>query len=143
VLTGLAVDEISLVGAGALATFGGVAILGPVLARPAAHLLGLPLRLRGVSGEIATRNAMRSPKRTARTAASLMIGVALVGFITVFAASAKTSIAASLDDEFLGTHIINDGGWDNTTGLSPESPNGCTTSPVSTWSPKHASPQRS
>ena len=119
-LTGLAVDEIALVGAGALATFSGVAILGPVLARPVAHLLGVPLRLRGVSGEIATRNAMRSPKRTARTAASLMIGVALVGFITVFAASAKTSIAGSLDEEFLGTHIINDGGWDNTTGLSPE-----------------------
>lgn len=119
-LTGLAVDEIVLVGAGALATSGGVAILGPVLARPFAHLLGLPLRLRGVSGEIATRNAMRSPKRTARTAASLMIGVALVGFITVFAASTKTSIAGSLDEEFVGTHIIGDGGWDNTTGLSPK-----------------------
>ena len=119
-LTGLAVDELTLVGAGALATFSGVAILGPVLARPVAHLLGLPLRLRGVSGEIAARNAMRSPKRTARTAASLMIGVALVGFITVFAASTKTSVAGSLDEEFLGTHIINDGGWDNTTGLSPE-----------------------
>jgi putative ABC transport system permease protein len=120
VLIGLAVDQITIVGAGALVTFTGVAILGPVLARPVAHLLGVPLRLRGVSGEIATRNAMRSPKRTARTAASLMIGVALVGFITVVAASTKTSIAASLDEEFVGTHIIGDGGWDNTTGLSPQ-----------------------
>ena len=120
VIGGLTVDASTLVGAGALATFAGVAILGPVLARPAAHLLGLPLRLRGVSGEIATRNAMRNPKRTARTAASLMIGVALVGFITVFAASTKASIAGSLDEEFVGTHIISDGGYDNTTGLSPE-----------------------
>ena len=120
VLIGLAVDQIALVGAGALATLSGVVIFGPVLARPVAHLLGVPLRLRGVSGEIATRNAMRSPKRTARTAASLMIGVALVGFITVFAASTKTSIAGSLDEEFVGTHIIGDGGWDNTSGLSPE-----------------------
>lgn len=120
VVTGLAVDEIALVGLGALITLVGMAVLGPVLARPVAHVLGVPLRLRGVSGEIATRNAMRSPKRTARTAASLMIGVTLVGFITVFAASTKTSIAGSLDEEFLGTHIINDGGWDNTTGLSPE-----------------------
>ena len=119
-LAGLAVDEIALVGLGALATLVGVAILGPVLARPVAHLVGLPLRLRGVSGEIATRNAMRSPKRTARTAASLMIGVALVGFITVFAASTKTSMAGSVDEEFLGTHIVSDGGFDNTTGLSPE-----------------------
>jgi len=120
VLTGLAVDEISLVGVGALATFAGVAILGPVLARPVAHLLGVPLRLRGVSGDIATRNAMRSPQRTARTAMSLMIGVALVGFITVFAASTKTSLAGSLDKEFVGTHIISDGGYDNASGLSPE-----------------------
>ncbi len=119
-LAGLAVDEIALVGAGALATFSGVAVLGPVLARPVAHLLGVPLRLRGVSGDIATRNAIRSPKRTARTAASLMVGVALVGFITVFAASTKTSIAGSLDEEFVGTHIIGDGGWDNTSGLSSQ-----------------------
>jgi putative ABC transport system permease protein len=49
-----------------------------------------------------------------------MIGVALVGFITVFAASTKTSIAGSLDEEFVGTHIISDGGYDNSTGLSPE-----------------------
>ena len=118
-LAGLSIDEITLVGAGALTMFVGVVILGPVLARPAAYLLGLPLRMRGVSGEIATRNAMLSPKRTARTAAALMIGVALVGFITVFAASTKASIAGSLDDEFVGTHIIGDGGDDNATGLSP------------------------
>ncbi|MEO6651288.1 MAG: ABC transporter permease, partial [Ilumatobacteraceae bacterium] len=69
VLAGLTLDEFTVVGAGAFATFAGVAILGPVLARPVAHLLGVPLKLRGVSGEIATRNAIRSPKRTARTAA--------------------------------------------------------------------------
>ena len=63
---------------------------------------------------------MRNPKRTARTAASLMIGVALVGFITVFAASAKTSLAGSLETDFTGTHIVETGGWDNSVGLSPE-----------------------
>eukprot|EP01041_Mallomonas_annulata_P033479 gene33479-56109_t len=96
VAAGLAADNLSLVGVGALAAFMGVAVLGPVLARPAARLFGIPLRLRGVSGEVATRNAGRNPKRTARTAAALMIGVALVGFITIFAASTKSSIAGSL-----------------------------------------------
>ena len=81
---------------------------------------GVPLRLRGLSGELATRNAMRNPKRTARTASSLMIGVGLVGFITVFAASAKTSVAGSLETEFAGTHIVQSGGYDNSTGLSPD-----------------------
>ena len=112
--------ELALVGLGALATFVGVAVLSPVLARPVAMAFGLPLRARGLTGELATRNAMRNPKRTARTAASLMIGVALVGFITVFAASAKSSLASSLDTEFTGTHIVQTGGFDNSVGLSPE-----------------------
>jgi putative ABC transport system permease protein len=112
--------SLELVGLGALAVFVGVAVLGPVLARPVAKAFGVPLRARGLAGELATRNAMRNPKRTARTAASLMIGVALVGFITVFAASAKTSIAGSLETDFTGTHIVETGGWDNSVGLSPE-----------------------
>ena len=97
VLNGLASDALALVGLGALATLVGVSVLGPVLARPVARLFGTPLRLRGLSGEFATRNAMRNPKRTARTAAALTIGVGLVAFITVFAASVKTSTAGSLD----------------------------------------------
>jgi putative ABC transport system permease protein len=112
--------EVLLSGLGALLTLVGVAVLGPVLAGPVAKLFGIPLRLRGLSGELATRNATRNPKRMARTAASLMIGVALVGFMTVFAASAKSSFASSLETEFTGTHIVATGGWDNTSGLSPE-----------------------
>ena len=112
--------ELALVGVGALTTFVGVSILGPVLARPVASIFGVPLRMRGVSGELATRNALRNPKRTARTASSLMIGVALVGFITVFAASAKTSMAGSLESEFTGTHIVEAGAMDNSAGLSPD-----------------------
>jgi putative ABC transport system permease protein len=117
---GLAAGKIAFVGVGALATFVGVSVLGPVLAQPVARLFGVPLKLRGISGELATRNAMRNPKRTARTAASLMIGVGLVGFITVFAASVKTSVAGSLETDFTGTHIIQSGGYDNSTGLSPD-----------------------
>jgi putative ABC transport system permease protein len=118
-LVGLGGD-IALVGVGALTTFVGVSVLGPVLARPVAKVFGVPLRMRGFSAELATRNVMRNPKRTARTASSLMIGVGLVGFITVFAASAKTSLADSLEKEFTGTHILQTGGWDNSTGISPE-----------------------
>jgi putative ABC transport system permease protein len=112
--------QIALVGVGALTTFVGVSVLGPVLARPVATVFGMPLRMRGLSGELATRNAMRNPKRTARTASSLMIGVGLVGFITLFAASAKTSLAGSLETDFTGTHIVDTGSWDNSTGISPD-----------------------
>ncbi len=46
---------------------------------------------------LARQNAMRNPKRTARTAASLMIGVGLWRSSSIFAASAKTSMAGSLE----------------------------------------------
>ena len=58
----------------------------------------LPLeRLRGVSGRLARENAARNPRRTASTSAALMIGVALVAFMTIFAAGLKASIADAVD----------------------------------------------
>lgn len=119
-LAGVDSAALAVVGVGALAIFVGVSVLGPVLARPVARLFAIALRARGVSGELATRNAMRNPKRTARTASSLMIGVGLVGFIMVFAASVKSSVAGSLDTEFTGSHIVDSGSYDNTAGLSPD-----------------------
>lgn len=110
----------NLVAAGILTTFAGVIVVAPVLARPVARIFGLPLRIRGLSGELATKNAMRNPKRTASTAASLIIGVALVVFMTVFAASTKTSLSGSIDREFKGTHIVQTGGTDTSSGLSPQ-----------------------
>lgn len=46
---------------------------------------------------MARQNAMRNPKRTSATASALMIGVGLVGFITIFAASVKASINKVVD----------------------------------------------
>jgi putative ABC transport system permease protein len=120
-LAGLGGGEVSLVGLGAFTVFIGVSVLGPVLARPVTRLLGSPLpRLRGMSGALARQNAMRNPKRTARTAASIMIGVGLVGFITIFAASVKTSVSSSLGRDYLGTHIVESGAYDSTAGVSPD-----------------------
>jgi putative ABC transport system permease protein len=108
------------VGLGATVIFFGVAALGPVFARPASRLIGAPLpRLRGMPGALARENAMRNPKRTASTAAALMIGVGLVGFITIFAASAKTSINESIDKAFTGDFVV-DSGTFGFGGLSPE-----------------------
>lgn len=112
--------NMNVVGLGAIGIIGGVVVIAPVLARPVAAAFGVPLRIRGVRGELAVRNATRNPKRTARTAASLMIGVALVGFMTVFAASAKSSLSNSLESDFNGTHIVHGGGSDNLSGFSPD-----------------------
>jgi putative ABC transport system permease protein len=120
-LRGLSATDVGLVGLGAIGVFIGVLVLGPVLARPVAFVLGYPIAMmRGMSGALARQNAMRNPKRTARTAASLMIGVGLVAFIMIFAASVKTSAAGSLDKDYAGTHIVESGAVDGSSGLSPE-----------------------
>src|SRR5437763_1454485 len=71
---------------GAPLVFVGVAILGPVLARPLSRIIGWPIpKVKGMAGTLARENAMRNHKRTSSTAAALMIGVALVSFITILA----------------------------------------------------------
>jgi putative ABC transport system permease protein len=83
---------------------------GPVLARPVARVIGWPMaRFGGVSGALGRENAIRTPKRTASTAAALMIGVALVGFIMTFAASAKASINSAVDRDFHGDFVLDTG----------------------------------
>jgi putative ABC transport system permease protein len=107
------------VASGALAVFVGVAVLAPVLVRPVVRLIGWPLpRLSAVTGTLARRNAMRNPRRTASTAAALMIGVGLVGFIAVFAASATASVNDAIDRSFTGDLIVDSGQFVG--GVSPD-----------------------
>ncbi len=98
---------IQLVGVGAFGVFLGVAILGPVIARPVGRAIGAPLaRFRGISGQLARENAVRSPRRTASTAAALMIGVALVGLFSIFASSVKASVSAQIDRAFKADFVV-------------------------------------
>ena len=116
---GLSGGAIAPVGLGALLVFVGVAVLGPVIARPFTKVLGAPLpRLRGMAGTVARENAARNPRRSAATASALMIGVGLVAFITVFAASTKASINASVDNS-VRTDWVVETAW-GMGGLSPE-----------------------
>ena len=83
---------IAMVGAGILATVLGVTTLAPLAVRPLAAAIGWPLRLRGLPGDLARQNAMRNPRRTASTAAALMIGLTMVVTVGVFASSLKGSL---------------------------------------------------
>jgi putative ABC transport system permease protein len=103
---------ISSVGIGAMLVFVGVAVLGPVIAGPVARVIGSPLpKLKGVAGTLARENAMRNPKRTSATAAALMIGVGLVGFITILASSTKASVDDVLSQTFTGDVVIDSGSF--------------------------------
>jgi putative ABC transport system permease protein len=82
-------------------------------------VIGWPVsKVRGLTGGLARENAMRNPKRTAASASALMIGVGLVGFITILAASTKLSISATIDRSFAGDVII-DSGAGVTGGVDP------------------------
>jgi len=101
-------------GIGAVLVFIGVALLSPRLVGPLAALVGRPLEAtRGVSGRIAHENAVRNPGRTAATAAALMIGVALVAFVAIFAAGLKGGIDDAIDKTITGELIVG-----NTDGFS-------------------------
>jgi putative ABC transport system permease protein len=107
-----------MVGGGALAIVFGVSLFSPRLVPPLAALAGWPLeRLRRLSGRLARENAQRNPGRTAVTAAALMIGIALVAFVLVFAAGLKSSVAKVVDENFAGGIVIQ-----NSDGFSPIPP---------------------
>ena len=109
------------VGVGAAAVFLGVALLSPRLVGPMASLVGRPVeRFRGVSGRLARENAVRNPGRTASTAAALMIGLALVSFVAIFAAGLKSSITAAFDKTIKADLILtnNDGISDISAGVA-------------------------
>jgi putative ABC transport system permease protein len=111
-----------LLGGGVVAIIFAVSLFSPRLVPPLAAIAGWPLeRIRRLAGRLARENAQRNPSRTAVTAAALMIGLALVTFVTVFAAGLKSSVAQVVDENFAGGLVIQ-----NSDGFSPI-PNGTAT----------------
>ena len=110
-VTGSGPEAVQLLGLGVLTATFGVFVLGPVIARPAMHLLGAPTKVSGATGHLARENAKRNPRRSAATASALMIGVALVGFITILASSTKASTAAAVDTSLRADYIVESGSW--------------------------------
>ena len=97
----------NFLGIGILLVFAGVIIVGPAIAKPVALSLGRPIeRWRGVTGSMARQNAARNPKRTARTAAPVLIGVALVTAFTAFAASLRSEIRDTIGSSFRGDYAL-------------------------------------
>ncbi len=106
-LIGIAKPAISLVGLGAVAVFIAAGMLVPVVAAPLSSALGRPLAsLLGMPGKLGRENSMRNPRRTAQTAAALMIGLALVSTIAVLGASLSTSAKHSVDSAISADYIV-------------------------------------
>ena len=102
-------------GLGAIMIFLGVSSLSTTVAAPVSRaisrVLPFPLRpmTRSVPGRLASRNAQRTPRRTASTASALMIGLALVSTVSVVATSAIESFTSKLTSAVTADFYIDNG----------------------------------
>ncbi|AZQ33192.1 ABC transporter permease [Streptomyces cyaneochromogenes] len=96
----------SLLGLGVLLTLVATVIAGPLLVRPVIRVLGGAFpALFGSVGRMSQRNALRNPRRTGATAAALMVGLALVGGMSVASASMTKSFDEQID-KTLGADFV-------------------------------------
>jgi putative ABC transport system permease protein len=95
------------IGIGAFLVFLGVAMLAPVISRPVVRVLGAPFPLLfRTPGRLAQQNALRNPRRTAATAAALMIGLALVTMVNVLGSSMSASIDRAIENQFGADYMV-------------------------------------
>lgn len=88
---------------GGMSTFFGVVVLGPTLVPALIRVAGsLTARLIGMPGRLATSNAVRNPRRTAATTASLLVGVTLTTAVLTGLASGRSII----DEEMATDHPL-------------------------------------
>lgn len=99
--------------AGPLALFLGIAFVASRLVRPIVAIVGKPSqRFGGAAGRLAVENAQRNPGRTASTAAALMIGLALVTFVTCFGKGLAGTDQKSLEQQVTGDYVVtSNSGW--------------------------------
>jgi putative ABC transport system permease protein len=98
---------------GVLVSFIGVALLTPLVSRPVVSALGR-LFSWSVPGKLGRLNSGRNPRRTAITAAALMVGIALVTGVTVILGSTKASFTKLAEDTIQAELVITgeDGGFE-------------------------------
>ena len=101
--------------AGVLLVFVGIAMLTPAISRPVVSLLGRALTW-SIAGKLGRRNSARNPRRTAITAATLMIGIALVTGVSVIGSSLKASLDQYTKQDLQAQLIIS---GDATSGVAP------------------------
>src|SRR5690606_13775653 len=99
---------------GVLLAFIGVVLLTPLVARPVTSVLGR-LFSWSVPGTLGRRNTGRNPRRTAITAAALMVGVALVTGVSTLFSSLSSSFTSTMEND-LQADLVIAGEW---TGPTP------------------------
>ncbi|MCX4702536.1 ABC transporter permease [Streptomyces sp. NBC_01352] len=102
----------SLLGLGIILTLLATVIAGPLLVRPVIRVLGGAFpALFGSVGRMSQRNALRNPRRTGATAAALMVGLALVGGMSVASASMSESFDQQIDETLGADFVVQNGNF--------------------------------
>src|SRR4051794_13436618 len=92
---------------GVLGLFTGIALLAPHLVKPLTRVVGWPARRAGgVAGELAGANAVRNPRRTASTAAALMIGLTLVTVVAMLGSGLRASAENAVSDQVRAQYVL-------------------------------------
>jgi putative ABC transport system permease protein len=97
---------LQLLGLGTLLAFVGIAMLSPLVSKPIASGVGR-IFSRRLPGRLGRENAVRNPRRTAATAAALMIGLALISAVTVLGSSLKASVAKTISGAVGADFVLN------------------------------------
>ncbi|MFJ4521543.1 ABC transporter permease [Streptomyces sp. NPDC088810] len=102
----------SLLGVGVVLTLIATVVAGPLLVRPVIRVLGAAFPARfGPVGLMGRRNALRNPRRTGATAAALMVGLALVGGMSVASASMSASFDRQIDRTLGADFVVQNGNF--------------------------------
>ena len=98
---------------GAVVLILGIALISPRFVGPAARVVAWPAeRYTKLVGRLARENSTRHPGRTAVTSAALMIGLALVVFVTIFANGLRASVSDLIDRTLAGDiAVLHDDGF--------------------------------
>jgi putative ABC transport system permease protein len=95
------------IGAGAACLTIAIAIFSPRLIQPLVRLIGAPVaHFGGLTGKLARENSLRTPARTAITSAALMIGIALIVFVTIFASGLNSSVTDVIEQNVKGEIVL-------------------------------------
>src|SRR5204862_1212 len=99
------------IGLGVLLLFFGVSMNASKVVRPLSNILGWPAReIGGAPGILARDNASRNPARTASTASALMIGLALVTVVALFAQGLRAPFEDAVNKLFVADYAITSSG---------------------------------
>jgi putative ABC transport system permease protein len=106
-LAGQGGATLPLIGAGVAGLMIGIIVLTPLISRPVVSVLGKPFtKTHGAVGRLARGNAMRNPRRTAVTAAALMIGLSLIAALSVVGNSLKASVDKLFDNSVTAEYQV-------------------------------------